>query len=156
MPPGYKLPGSFGDLFFCFSVLNFYNDFPECGSFLYHLAFGRTLHFEFVLQLGWNFLFFFSDPLYLFSRLRTPLVGCWNFWIHLYVFYLFHFFFFLFRVPENKRGGTFLSFYWSFYFSGHLIFNLLQCSVTSYVNETKGPVTALALFPNCSCSAFST
>lgn len=38
MPPGYKLPGSFYDLFFYFYVLNFYNDFPKCGSFLIYIT----------------------------------------------------------------------------------------------------------------------
>lgn len=43
-----------------------------------------------------------------------------------------------------------------FFFSGNVIFNSIQYSVTSYVNEMEAPVTTLGFFPNCSCSAFST
>lgn len=136
-------------LLFSFILLGIWWNHP----FLIRLSVWKII----LVLLFWLFLFS------LYSLLSNLIIaGGSIFWIHLLsllsfpVFPIFFPFYSRSKGASRKQTRPYLSILLLKFYSGNLIFHSTWSSLTSYVNETRGPITTPDSFPNYSCCAFST
>lgn len=126
-----------------------------CFSHFHHLTFGRIIHFEYALQFGKNscLIFLIISPLYPVCLLTILISWIFNLLDLSHMSLIFPMFSisFFFKILSSRKQTR-----WYFPIIllkfCYLIFNSIQYSGTSHVNETKGPVTTPVFFQ----TAFST